>query len=155
MRRKRVWYWIAGLKFKIQPCGRHPVLFDIPVLPRHWCVFSHVIFPFEIQPSIPTRSRCQINFPRWFLINKKWQHTVSTCVTSHCLHFSNNFFSQVVWFKNDNTRLSTSDEIYIEDSKVIQLFATPANKFGRAKRNPFEGFMSFFWPCFFFAGRKI
>ena len=43
---------------------------------------------------------------------------------------------QVVWFKNDNTRLSTSDEIYIEDSKVILVFATQlANKLAAKEKS--------------------
>ena len=93
------------MKFKIPPHSRHPMLFDIPVLPRHWCVSTHVIFPFEIHPSI--LSPCQIIFTL-----------------------------QVVWFKNDNTRLSTSDEIYIEDSKVILVFATQlANKLAAKEKS--------------------
>ena len=50
----------------------------------------------------------------------------------------------MVWFKNDNTRLSTSDEIYIEDSKVIQLFARLANKLQASQREiPLRGLCHF------------
>ena len=69
---------------------------------------------------------------------------------------------QVVWFKNDNQRLSTSDEIYIEDVKeVIGLFAhasqvparpPTANKPGR--EIPLRGSHHFSDPLLF-TGRKI
>ena len=47
-----------------------------------------------------------------------WNPTINPAQVSNMI--------QVVWFKNDNQRLSTSDEIYIEDGKeVIGLLHTP------------------------------
>lgn len=71
----------------------------------------------SVRNGVEKVTRVTVNYAPVVYLEQVWQPKTSTFEVRLVCTVSAHPIAQVVWFKNDNQRLSTSDEIYIEDGK--------------------------------------